>query len=182
MSATTIDSDAITVTQAAARPAGAELQPGERDYAGPDGVRSATLLRVSDIVTQPSTLPKAKPGDTYSWRTWTFAIDDGSEWDGQILQRRASVTSSNSEKSTQYEIISALAGKTVPVGASLSIRQHLVLRNCLIRIVTENEYPRIAQFMALPANMRPAAPAPAPVATQHPGVPDGQANPDGLPF
>jgi hypothetical protein len=147
---------------AAQRPEGTELQPGEQDYTGPDGTRSATLLRVSDPVTEPSTFPGSKKTH-WTHRTWTFAIDDGSEFDGQIMQRRAAVVDSNSDKSTQYEIINALAGKTVPVGATLSISKHLVLRSCFIRIVTENEYPRIAQFMAKP-EQAPAAVKAQPVA------------------
>lgn len=172
------DNDSITVTQAAQRPEGTELLPGEKDYAGPDGVRSAMLIRVSDPVTEKSTFPGSKK-ENWTHRTWTFAIDDQSEWDGQILQRRAAVVNSNSEKSTQYEIINALAGKTVPVGATLSIRQHLVNRSCFVRIEsTDQGYPRVAQFMAKPETATRPAPALAPA----PAVAPAPATADALPF
>jgi len=147
--------DTITVTQA--KP---QREANEGEYTGPDGTRSAMLIRVSDPVTEPSTMGKKS---TWTHRTWFFAIDDQSEFDGQVLDSRISVTSSNSDKSKQYEAINALAGKTVPVGVELSISRHLVNRSCYIRIESnDNGFPVIRSFMAKPETGSPVqAPAPA---------------------
>src|SRR5205085_8701191 len=78
----------------------APREGNEQDYAGPDGTRSAMLIRVADPVTEPSTMGK---GGTWTSRIWTFAIDDQSEYDGQILEKRVSDKSSPS--SGQYAIL-----------------------------------------------------------------------------
>lgn len=158
--------DTITITAARQREA------GENDYNGPDGTRSAMLIRVGDPVTEPSTMGKK---DTWTHRTWTFAIDDGSQYDGQVLDCRVSVTSSNSDKSKQFQLICALFGRTPPVGTTIDIKKHLLNRSCYVSIKSNDAgYPYIETFMAKPENGAKPTPAPEPVAVA--------AGADDLPF
>ena len=161
-----------TITITAGR---APREGDETDFAGPIGTYPARLIRVGDEVTEPSTMGKAA---TWSYRIWTFAIDDGSEWDGQIMEVRASTKSSPQSK--QFEIISALVGRVPPVGAQIDIKAHLVNRSCLISIKTnDSDYPYIAALMAAPA-ARAAAPAPAPPGAKLEAA--AEAEPAPLPF
>jgi hypothetical protein len=101
----------------------------------------------------------AKGDGTWTYRTWTFAIEP----EGELLDSRANARSAG-PKSRQYEIIAALVGRTPTIGAEVDIQRHLVRRQCLVNIQTnDKEFPYIKSFMALPP-ARAASPAPAPVA------------------
>lgn len=157
-------SDEITIT--AGRP---NRQGDEKDFAGPDGTYRATLVAVTEPVTAKSTMADAKGDGTWTYRDWTFAIDGGTPFDGQVLDVRANAGSSG-PKSKQFAIIAALVGKTPPVGARIDIQQHLVGRQCLLGIKTnENDFPYADTFMAVPG--QPAAPAAAQAAPAAPAVP-----------
>jgi len=142
-----------TITITAGR---APREGNEQDFQGPDGTYLATLSKVSAPITEPSTMGK---GGTWTFRVWTFAIDGG-QYDGQVLDVRASVKSS--DKSKQYGILTALAGKALAVGTTIDIDRHLVGRQCLIAVRTnENDFPEIASFMAAPSTGPAPAQAPA---------------------
>ena len=86
---------------------------------------------------------------------------------GEVLDTRAN-TRSTGPKSRQYGIIAALVGRTPTVGAEVDIERHLVGRQCLVSIETnDNDYPYIKTFMALPparvGNGSAPAPTPTPV-------------------
>jgi hypothetical protein len=139
-----------------------------KDFAGPDGTYAATLIAVTDPITAKSSMADAKGDGTWTYRDWTFAIDGGTPFDGQVIDVRANASSSG-PKSKQFAIIAALVGRTPPVGAKVDIQQHLIGRSCLLGIRTnENDYPFADTFMAVPgsAAAAPAAPqaAPAPPA------------------
>lgn len=152
----------ITIT------AGREREGNERDFAGPDGTYPVLLVSVSEPVTEPSTMAES---GSWTYRRWTFAIDGG-EYDGQVLDARASTKSS--PKSKQFQIISALFGKVPPVGTSIDIQKHLIGRSALVSVLTnDNGYPYIAGFMAAPGSGKaPAAPAPKPEPVATPAVAD----------
>lgn len=146
--------DAITIT--AGRP---NRQGDEQDFAGPDGSYLATLIGVTEPITAKSTMADARGDGTWTYRDWTFAIDGG-QYDGQVLDVRANASSSG-PKSKQFAIIAALIGRTPPVGAQIDIQAHLVGRQCLLGIKTnDNDYPYADTFMAVPGAQ---ATAPAPV-------------------
>lgn len=156
------DIDTFVVTQAKSAPE-RELLPNEQEYKGPDGTRSAMLIRVGPPVTEQSTMGK---GGTWTHRTWYFAIDDGSHFDGQVLDSRISVNTSNSDKSKQYEVMTALAGRPIQVGTEISISKHLINRSCFIRIESgESGFPRITAFMAKPQTENTSSSAAAPAAS-----------------
>jgi hypothetical protein len=157
----------ITIT--AGRP---NRQGDEKDFSGPDGTYTATLVAVSEPVTEKSSLADAKGDGTWTYRTWTFAIEP----DGEVLDSRANARSAG-PKSRQYGIIAALVGRTPTVGAEVDIQRHLVGRQCLVSIETnENDYPYIKTFMALPpARVEAPAPVAAPVAVPAPA--EAPANP-----
>jgi hypothetical protein len=150
-----------TITITAGRP---NRQGDEKDFSGPDGTYTATLAAVSEPVTEKSSLADAKGDGTWTYRTWTFAMEP----DGEVLDTRANPRSAG-PKSRQYGIIAALVGRTPTVGAVVDIQRHLVGRLCLVSIETnDNDYPYIKTFMALP----PAkGEAPAPVAVPAPVPP-----------
>ena len=149
-----------TITITAGRP---NREGEEQDFSGPDGTYPVTLVAVSDEITEPSTLADAKGDGTWTYRVWTFAIDGG-EYDGQVIDMRANARSTG-PKSKQFGLVSAFVGRTPPVGASIDIQRHLVGRQALASIVTnDNGYPKVDKVMALPASSRPgngSAPAPA---------------------
>ena len=149
--------DVITIT-----PGRQPRPPGENDFSGPDGTYPVILIRVSDAITEPSSGQYA--GD-YVYRVWTLAIDTpGREYDGQVLDTRATVKASQSSK--QYGLISAFLGRGPAVGEQLSLSRDLVGRGALADIRTNDAgYPQIFAVMAAPqapaasANRRaPAAP------------------------
>jgi hypothetical protein len=150
--------DTITIT------AGRQNRQGdERDFSGPDGTYTATLAAVSEPVTEKSSMADAKGDGTWTYRTWTFAIEP----EGEVIDLRAN-TRSAGPKSKQYGIIAALVGRTPTIGAEVDIQRHLVGRQCLVSIKTnENDFPAIDTLMALPP-ARAAAPVAAPVVVPEP--------------
>ena len=156
--------DTITIT--AGRP---DRGGDTKDFAGPDGTYTAALIAVGESVTEKSSLADAKGDGTWTYRDWSFAIDDDSEWAGQVIGVRAN-TRSTGPNSKQFKMIAALVGRTPPAGAEIDIQRHLVGRQCLVSIGTNDSgYPVAETFMALPP-ARPAngpgappVPAPAPV-------------------
>jgi hypothetical protein len=151
-----------TITITAGRP---NRQGDEKDFAGPDGTYTVTLTAVSDVITEKSNLADAKGDGTWSYRVWTLAIDGG-EFDGQVIDIRANAGSSG-PKSKQYGLVSAFVGRTPPVGTQIDIQKHLVGRQALAYIATnDSDYPYVDKVMALPAsktNGKAAAkPAPEP--------------------
>ena len=155
-----------TITITAGRP---NRQGDEKDFSGPDGTYPVVLVAVSDEDTEKSTLADAKGDGTWTYRTWTFAIDGG-EYDGQVIDKRVNARSTG-PKSKQFGLVAAFVGRTPPVGASIDIQRHLVGRQALASILTnDNDYPYVDKVMALPAQAAapvvapaPAAAAPAPV-------------------
>lgn len=148
--------NAITIT--AGRP---NRQGDEQDFTGPDGSYLATLITVTDPITAKSSMADAKGDGTWTYRDWTFAMDGG-QFDGQVLDVRANAGSSG-PKSKQFAIIAALIGRTPPVGAQIDIQAHLVGRQCLLGIKTnDSDYPYADTFMAVPGDQatsqQPAAP------------------------
>ena len=71
-----------TITITAGRP---NRQGDEKDFSGPDGTYTATLVAVSEPVTEKSNMADAKGDGTWTYRTWTFAIGP----DGEVLDTRA---------------------------------------------------------------------------------------------
>jgi hypothetical protein len=170
-----------TITITAGRP---NRGGDEKEFSGPDATYTATLMAVSEPVTEKSSMADAKGDGTWTYRTWTFAMEP----DEGVLDVRAN-TRSAGPKSKQYEIIAALVGRTPPIGAEVDIQKHLVGRQCMVAIETnEKDYPYIKTFMALPppkATATAAAPAPAaPVAAPAVAEPvaAGVAAVDALPF
>ena len=148
--------DTITIT--AGRP---NRQGDEKDFAGPDGTYTVTLAAVSEPVTEKSSMADAKGDGTWTYRVWTLAIDGG-EYDGQVLDVRANARSTG-PKSKQYKFIAAFVGRTPPPGTTIDIQKHLVGRQALAQILTnENDYPYVEALMSLPPSNNGAAPAPAP--------------------
>ena len=179
-----------TITITAGRP---NRQGEEKDFAGPDGTYTVILVAVSDEVTEKSTLADAKGDGTWTYRTWTMAIDGG-EYDGQVIDMRAN-SRSTGPKSKQFGLVAAFVGRTPPAGASIDIQKHLVGRQALASILTnDNDYPYVDKVMALPAQpgngpAAPPTPAPAPALPAAVPAPDPAAVPlaaapasDELPF
>ena len=80
-----------TITITAGRP---NRQGDEKDFSGPDGTYTATLVAVSEPVTEKSSLADAKGDGTWTYRTWTFAIEPerrGPRHPRQHPQRRSQV-------------------------------------------------------------------------------------------
>jgi hypothetical protein len=165
-----------TITITAGRP---NRQGEERDFRGPDGTYRVTLAAVSDEITERSTLPDAKDDGTWTHRVWTLAIDGG-EYDGQVIDLRANARSAG-PKSKQYGLVAAFVGRIPPVGAEIDIARHLVGRQALASILTnDNDYPYVDKVMALPKDGG-GAPPPEPVAAPAAPVPSAVSD-DSLPF
>lgn len=150
--------DTITIT--AGRP---NREGDEKDFSGPDATYTVTLSAVSEPITEKSSMADAKGDGTWTYRVWTLAIDGG-PYDGQVIDVRANARSSG-PKSKQYKFIAAFVGRTPPTGTTIDIQQHLVGRQALASIITnDKDYPEVESLMALP--MAPAgngtAPAPEP--------------------
>lgn len=165
-----------TITITAGRPnRGGE----EKDFAGPDGTYPVTLVAVSDEITEKSTLADAKGDGTWTYRIWTLAVDGG-EYDGQVIDLRANARSTG-PKSKQFGLVSAFVGRNPPVGASIDIQKHLVGRQALASILTnDNDYPFVDKVMALPVqpgNEPVAPPVPAPAPTPPAAAPAEAATP-----
>lgn len=150
-----------------------ERQDDWKDYAGPDGVFPMTLVSVSAPYEAPSTFHKS---GKQTFRDWVFAISDGGPNDGEVLDMRSTV--STSDKSKQYEIVTALIGRNPALNTDIDIDRHLVGRSVMAHIQTnDNNFPFIASLMPAPASTAPAAPAPAPAPPPAPAPQD-----DSLPF
>jgi hypothetical protein len=171
--------DTITIT--AGRP---NRQGDERDFSGPDGTYTVTLAAVSEPVTEKSSMADAKGDGTWTYRTWTLAVDGGAN-DGEVIDVRANARSAG-PKSKQYGMIAAFVGRTPTVGAEVDIQRHLVGRQALASIKTnDSDYPYVDAVMALPpgAATRPAPAAePAAAAEPEPPLPEPPAAGDDLPF
>jgi hypothetical protein len=154
-----------TITITAGRP---DRGGDTKDFAGPDGTYTAALIAVGEPVTEKSSLADAKGDGTWTYRDWSFAIDDDSEWAGQVIGVRAN-TRSTGPNSKQFKMIAALVGRTPPAGAEIDIQRHLVGRQCLVSIGTNDSgYPVAETFMALPPARQQAAaqPVAAPAAAE----------------
>lgn len=157
-----------------------ERQDDYKDFSGPDGVYRMTLVSVSAPYEADSSFTKT---GKQTYRDWVLAISDGGPHDGEVLDIRATV--STSDKSKQYEIVSALIGRSPALGVEVDIDRHLVGRDALANIQTnDNDFPYIKALMPAPQAAAPAAqpapapaPAPVPVAAGAPAASD-----DGLPF
>jgi len=156
-----------TITISAGRPA---RDGGEKDFAGPDGTYEMTLVTVSEPTTEKSSIELKRGDGTWTFRDWTFAVSDGGEYDGQVLDLRANAKSTG-PKSKQFEIIVALFGRTPPVGTEIDVQRHLVGRSCLCRIATRDgtDFPYVAGLVPLPAISSPAPAARGRAAEPEPG-------------
>jgi hypothetical protein len=152
--------DTITIT--AGRP---NREGDEKDFSGPDATYTVTLSAVSEPITEKSSMADAKGDGTWTYRVWTLAIDGG-PFDGQVIDVRANARSTG-PKSKQYKFIAAFVGRTPPPGTTIDIQKHLVGRQALASILTnENDYPYVETLMALPPAPidNGTSPAPEPVA------------------
>lgn len=141
----------------------------EGDFSGPDGSYNVILTDVSEAVTE---VAKGGPnaGEEYTYRTWTFAIEDG-EFEGQIIDARTS--NASGPKSKMYGFLTALfGGKAPPPGTQLEKSQ--IVGRSAIAMIGSNDggYPIITGLAAAP---RASAPKPAP-------KPEPVAASDDLPF
>lgn len=135
-----------------------ERQDDYKDFSGTDGVYEMTLVKVSEPYEAPSTFHKS---GKQTFRDWVFAVSDGGPNDGEVLDIRSTV--STSDKSKQYEIVTALIGRNPSLGADIDIDRHLVGRSVQAHIATnENDWPYIKTLMPARTSGQAAAPAPAP--------------------
>lgn len=132
--------DTITITRG--RP---ERQGNEKDFSGPDDTYPVILSSVSDPFEAESRFSKDGKG---TYRLLTFAFENA-ENEGEVLDKRVNAKST-SEKSAQFEIASALLGRTLAVGETFKWSD-LVGRSCLASVKTnDNDYPTFASFIASP--------------------------------
>lgn len=130
----------------------------------PDGVYSVTLVQISEPKTVTAQRgPKA--GQDIDLLDWTFAVDDGGQFDGETIQ--ASTSMASGPKSKMFNWLTALLGGRPPlIGASFE-RTDLVGRRALATIrKDEAGWPRLENLGAIPASMlaQQEAPLPAPAA------------------
>jgi hypothetical protein len=161
-----------TITITAGRP----IRPGdEKEFSGADGTYTVTLVAVTEPVTAKSNLADAKGDGTWTYRDWTFAIEPA----GEVIDVRVNARSAG-PKSRQFGIIAALVGRTPTVGAEVDIQKHLIGRQCLVSIRTnDNDFPYVEAFMSLPPGKAAPAPVPEPVVVAAATAP---TSPDDLPF
>jgi uncharacterized protein YegL len=116
---------------------------------------------VSQPYEAPSTFHKS---GKQTFRDWVFAISDSGPHDGEVLDMRSTV--SHSDKSKQYEIVTALIGRNPALNQDIDIDKHLVGRDVMAHIQTnDNNFPFIASLMPAPAKSAPPkAKEPEPVA------------------
>ena len=130
---------------------------GQSDIA--PGTYRVTLTEISEIRTNTATRgPNA--GKEFSIRDWTFFTDDDQE-----IRDSASVSKSN--RSKQYQWVTALLGGTPPaLDQKLSLGQ-LIGREAIATItIDDGGWPKIAQLSARPK----ARTAPTPVAAPTPAT------------
>jgi hypothetical protein len=144
-----------------------EIKRGGSDVEIPDGVYAVTLVDISD----PRTVTAQRgpnAGQDVTLIDWTFALDNGDTVD-------ASTSTASGPRSKMYAFLTALfGGKAPPVGTQLE-KDHLIGRQALATIQTdEGGWPRIMNLGAVPNTMplpqavapaQPAAAAPRPPAT-----------------
>lgn len=148
-----------------------EREDDYKDFAGQDGVYNMTLVSVSEPYTAPSTFHKS---GQQTFRDWLFAVSDGGAHDGEVLDMRSTV--STSDKSKQFEIVTALIGRNPALGSDIDIDKHLVGRDVMAHIQTnDNNFPFIASLMPAPAKGAKPAAAPA-------SPPEAAQDGDALPF
>jgi hypothetical protein len=124
----------------------------------PDGVYSVTLVEISEPKTVTAQRgPKA--GQDINLLDWTFAVDDGSQFDGETIQ--ASTSMASGPKSKMYSWLTALLGGIPPAIGQSFERTDLTGRRALATIrKDESGWPRLENLGAIPAAMlAPAAPA-----------------------
>jgi hypothetical protein len=132
--------DTITITKGRR-----ERQGDEKDFNGPDDTYPVILSSVSDPYEADSQYGKDGKG---LFRDLTFAFENP-ENEGQVLDKRINAKST-SEKSAQFEVASALLGRTLAVGETFKWSD-LIGRSCLASVKTnDKDYPFFASFMALP--------------------------------
>lgn len=135
-----------------------EIKRGGPDTEIPDGVYAVTLTEISDPRTVTAQRgPRA--GEDVDLIDWTFALDNGATVE-------ASTSTASGPRSKMYAFLTALfGGKAPPVGTQLE-KDHLIGRQALATIQTdEGGWPRITNLGALPNTMplpQPVQPAPTP--------------------
>ncbi len=131
-----------TITISAGRP---NRQGDAEDFSGPDGTYPVILSSISDPFEADSRFSKSGK-DTYRLFTFAFENDDNL---GEVLDKRVR-TGSTGPKSTQFEIIAALLGRTPATNEVIRLPD-LIGRGALAKIVTnDNDWPTIASLMAAP--------------------------------
>lgn len=158
-----------------------ERQDDYQDFTGDDGMYLMTLVSVSEPYEAPSSFHKS---GKQTFRDWIFAVSDGGPHDGQVLDMRTTV--STSDKSRQYEVVTALIGRNPTLNTDIDIDRHLVGRSVQAHIQTnDNDYPFIKTLVPVlqaPPAAPAAAPAPAPAPVPVPVAAAPAASADGLPF
>jgi hypothetical protein len=149
---------------------------GQSDIA--PGTYNVTLTEVSEVRTQVANQgPNA--GKEFSIRDWTFFTDDDQE-----IRDSASVSRSN--RSKQYQWVTALLGGTPPaLDQKLSLSQ-LIGREAIATVELVNGWPKITTLSARPQERKPAAGGAAAAAraraAQQPAASAAGAAADDLPF
>lgn len=139
-------------------------EPGENEFSGPDGTYSMTLVSVTAPYEDESSFSKSGKS---MFRKWLFAVDDQGDHDGQTLELRTST--SMSDQSKQYEVVSALIGRNPALGAPIDIETHLVGRSALVYVISNDAgWPKIDKLLAVPKAAAPKAKAAAPAASDDP--------------
>jgi hypothetical protein len=147
-----------------------EIKRGGSDVEIPDGVYAVTLVDISD----PRTVTAQRgpnAGQDVDLIDWTFALDNGDTVD-------ASTSTASGPRSKMYAFLTALfGGKAPPVGTQLE-KDHLIGRQALATIQTdEGGWPRITNLGAVPNTMPlPQAAAPAQPAAAPPRPPATPTN------
>lgn len=127
---------------------------GQSDIA--PGTYRVTLTEISEVRTQTAQRgPNA--GKEFSIRDWTFYTDDDQE-----IRDSASISKSN--RSKQYQWVTALLGGTPPaLDQKLSISQ-LVGREAIATVDLIDGWPKIVTLSAIPAERSKPASAASPAA------------------
>ncbi|MBX3031897.1 MAG: hypothetical protein KF809_17255 [Chloroflexi bacterium] len=174
-----------------------EIKPGRVSktegefFTGPAGVHQVGLVEITDPY---KFTPKSGPnaGVEQDRIMWVFAIEDGGEHDGKLVEYPTSTATG--PKSNMYGLLTALFGGIAPpIGTKLE-KEQLIGRSCLATFTQNGEYLNVTNLSALPASMLQqrfaqqtgtptqgtpvAAPEPAIVAAGAPAAPAG----DNLPF
>lgn len=123
-----------------------EIKRGGSDVEIPDGVYAVTLIDISN----PRTVTAQRgpnAGQDVDLIDWTFALDNGDTVD-------ASTSTASGPRSKMYAFLTALfGGKAPPVGTQLE-KDHLIGRQALATIQTdEGGWPRIMNLGAVPNTM-----------------------------